>query len=261
MKRVAGMPPGVVLEKLLRRATKYVDVPLSTIELRNHGIKTERKVSYQNRKVLRELRHCLSHGTELIVYDIGGHTGRYAAAIAAASAVRQVVSFEPIRESFQELVDRTRDSGKVRAINLALGDERGEAEFQVNEAPGSSSFLEMLPSHVEHFPQTAMSSSLKVQVSKLDDVVAECRLTQPDIIKMDVQGYEDRVIAGGLETFQAATWCLIELSLVDLYEGAMTFDQLYRKVVSLGFRLCEVTDQLKGKDGTTLQMNALFERQ
>jgi FkbM family methyltransferase len=254
------MPTGVIAYKLLKKAELIIDIPLSWLELRNSGVSTLRRSAYAERKILRELLHCLRMENDLVVYDIGAHTGRYAAAIANSTAVRQVIAFEPIPDSFGMLKEHTQALGKVTPINLALGDETGRTRFFLNESRASSSLLPMHPRHVRHFPFTARVSQASVEIKTLDEVSAELRLVPPDIIKLDVQGYEDRVIAGGAETFGKARWCLIELSLVELYEGAATFDQLYRAMTSLGFALRQVTDQLVGQDGTPLQINALFEK-
>ena len=157
-----------------------------------------------------------------MVYDIGAHTGQYAAAIADARSVRKVIAFEPIPESYHQLVARTRDSEKIEAVHVALGIEPGQSKFFRNEFAASSSLLPMHARLIEQFPHATRADQITVEVETLDRVVKDLSLDMPDIIKLDVQGYEDRVIAGGQATFGVARWCLVELSLVELYEDTAT---------------------------------------
>jgi FkbM family methyltransferase len=260
MKRIVRMPPGLVAEKVLKRAQRAIDRPISRLELRNSGVSLTGPTSFSDRLILREIRQSLRSRNDLVVYDIGAHTGRYARAIASASSVCQVVSFEPIPESFEQLVQATSHLGKVLPINLALGDTSREAKFLQNNARASSSLLPMLARHSEEFPFTAGTHEIMVPVRRLDDIIHERGLRSPDVIKLDVQGYEDRVIRGGPEAFGSARWCHLELSLIALYEDSLQFDELYRIVADLGFTLAEFTDQLFGKSGNALQVNVLFER-
>ena len=58
--------------------------------------------------------------------------------------------------------------------------------------------------HKSEFPQTANSWPEEIEVRRLDDLADEMSLEPPIVIKVDVQGFEGRVIAGGKETFSGA---------------------------------------------------------
>lgn len=259
-KRIARMPRRQVALKVLEKGKRLIDVPGTALELQLSRVITTQRTTFEDREILREVKRCLSSGSRLVVFDIGAHKGHYAAAIASATSVGEVVAFEPIPESFDALKQVAKESTKIRPINIALGDKPGSSEFYVNDASASSSFLPMLESHVEHFPHTRNTRRITVEVETLDNVVASQGLPKPNLIKVDVQGFEDRVIAGGKKTFGAARWCLIEVSLVELYDGAGSFGVIYRSLADLGYELREVTSQLRGKNGDVLQMNVLFER-
>jgi len=79
-------------------------------------------------------------------------------------------------------------------------------------------------------------------------------------VKIDVQGFEDRVIRGGTEAIRHAQWLLLELSVVPLYDHAPSFDELYRLVSSVGFSFAGFTDQLEGRTGEPLQVDAIFRK-
>ncbi len=85
---------------------------------------------------------------------------------------------------------------------------------------------------------------------------------QDDIlIKLDVQGYEDRVIQGGLATLKRSRACIIEVSLDSLYDGQANCTTLFQLMQDLGFRYSGNLDQIQAKDGHVIFFNAVFVRE
>src|SRR5436190_7057303 len=99
----------------------------------------------------------------------------------------------------------------------------------------SSSLRGMGPTHVREFPWTAGGDQLAVRVSTLDVTFADVPLAGPLLVKIDVQGTEDLVIAGGRATLAEAAVVIIETSFEPLYEGQPLFDHIYRLMCAGGF--------------------------
>jgi hypothetical protein len=66
-------------------------------------------------------------------------------------------------------------------------------------------------------------------------VAAELDLTGNYLAKLDVQGFEDRVIRGGMKTLGAAKVIMMEITFQRLYEGQLLFEGLYDMLRPLGF--------------------------
>jgi hypothetical protein len=111
------------------------------------------------------------------------------------------------------------------------------------------------------FPGIAADDRIQVEVTRLDDYVREHSLPQPDLIKIDVQGYEDRVLRGGPMTIGKAKYCVIEMSMLPLYEGGPLFDDIYGMMRTMGFRLVGITGDLRGRSGRQLQADGIFVNQ
>jgi Methyltransferase FkbM domain len=80
-------------------------------------------------------------------------------------------------------------------------------------------------------------------------------------MKLDVQGYEDRVIRGGIETIKNASAVLTEISFERLYAKQPLFHDLYSLLYSLGFRLTAVVTNKHDASGIRIiQADAIFER-
>jgi FkbM family methyltransferase len=148
----------------------------------------------------------------------------------------------------------------VTCLNVAVGDTNGTSEFFVDMSSSSSSLLAMKQSHRELFPFTGTQETIPVIVARLDDVVIHEGLRYPDLVKIDVQGFEDRVIAGGTDALGHASFCIVEVSLLDLYEGAVGFDDIYETMKDLGFKVAGFSEAAVASDGRQAQIDVVFGR-
>jgi FkbM family methyltransferase len=196
------------------------------------------------------------------VIDAGAHTGEFARMIKELLPRVAVLSFEPLPDSFRRLEELMRGTEGFRAFNCALGEEEAELAMHHNEYAQSSSLLQMADLHREAFPETAREKTETVRVRRLDDVLAEVALEPELLVKIDVQGYEDKVIAGGERTLARARAVIIEVSFRELYEGQPLFDDIYRMLTSRGFTFMgHLYQLLNPSDGCVLQADALFIRE
>lgn len=246
--------------RVARRALRLADRPLSFFEVRASGLSFRSRPTFAERQVLDEVGWLLRRpGT--VLYDIGAATGVYSLAAAKVATVAQVVAFEPLADSFAALEARARAFPHVRCFNLALGDENRDAEIHRSSWRNTSSFLPVGDLTRQEFPKAAtLEADEVVRMARLDDVVAEHGLEPPDILKMDVQGLEDRVIRGAEQTLRQARLCLAEVSFRPLYDGAPLFDDVYPSLRELGFRLVAFVSPLRASDGSTISIDGVFER-
>jgi hypothetical protein len=94
---------------------------------------------------------------------------------------------------------------------------------------------------------------------RLDDLAAELDIRAPFLVKMDVQGFEDKVIAGGPNTIRRADIVVVEVSMIRLYAGQPLFADIYRMMTDLGFQYRGNWEQcISPLDGQVLQADAIF---
>jgi FkbM family methyltransferase len=208
-----------------------------------------------------ELRPALSCKRAIVVYDIGAHHGEFASLIAHSRNVSAIYCFEPVSRIFVKLVERTEQFKKVQCFRIALGGENSICRIHVNDFTPSSSILRMTSTHVEEYPFTRNSHKEEVQMVTLDEAVQMYGLAPPDFIKIDVQGYEDRVIQGGANIVNKAKYCMIELSLVNLYEEGMLITDMNSLMRNLGFRLVGIIGKNVGRSGEILQLDGLYKNE
>ena len=221
--------------------------------------------TFKDRMLVRELVAMSDHRDWYLsndfktVIDIGAFIGAFAYGINTILPDAQIYSFEPLLENYQKLVNNLAPARHFQAFHTALGDQKGEMNFWKSDFMASSSALPMAELHKNTFPQSAHATVMTVPVARLDDYLPSMELEPPVLLKVDVQGYEDKVLLGGSETLQKVNFVLSEVSYKPLYEGQVLFDQIYARLGEQGFDYAGNFDSLISPvDGTILQSDALF---
>ena len=115
--------------------------------------------------------------------------------------------------------------------------------------------------HKEAFPSTKDSQTVNVKIARLDDIAPELNLGKSLFIKIDVQGYEDKVLIGGKKTIKRSKVVIVETSFTTLYESQPLFDDIYSVLREWGFTYMGMIDQLLDpRTGKILQGDAVFIR-
>ena len=164
-------------------------------------------------------------------------------------------------DCYDELTKSFKNVPQFKAFNLALGSEAGKIEMHRSEYSLSSSILPMAELHKASFPFTRNETIQEIDVVRLDDMAVELELFEPILIKLDVQGFEDKVIEGGKDVFSRANIVITEMSVEELYKGQKLFDDIYRILVDFGFVYRGNYEQLfNPHDGRVLQVDGIFVR-
>lgn len=157
-----------------------------------------------------------------VFVDIGANIGSYT--ILASEVGAKCIAFEPAPVAF-EWLRRNVLLNEADAIlhNLAVGAEDGEILFTTT--------LDSM-NHVlawgEHRDEVT-----PVRVVRLDDALS----VAPTVIKIDVEGFEKHVLAGGRNTF---TNPMLRAVIMELNGSAMRYGvddmDVYSEILELGFR-------------------------
>jgi FkbM family methyltransferase len=127
----------------------------------------------------------------IVIYDIGANIGFFSLFAASLPQVK-VIAIEPLKSHF-ELFQRSLGinanySSKVHLVVTALGPkEGGSLCMEVQKSNAAATYVNIHASEE--------NCANRVPVQTLDGLVAQFGL--PDIIKIDVEGYEPRVFEGG----------------------------------------------------------------
>jgi FkbM family methyltransferase len=206
-------------------------------------------------------KQLLRYGPATIL-DVGANDGHSAKVFRELMPDVTIYSFEPLADCFARVSEVLKASPPGKAFHFALGETNESTVIHHNEYSPSSSLLPMDQMHRDEFPRTVKSTEETIEVRRLDDVIDELSMTSPLVVKIDVQGFEDRVIRGGVQTLKQAAAIVVELSSYPLYAGQPSFADVHDQLDELGFVFRGTIDQmLSPKDGRILQFDGLFENQ
>lgn len=138
------------------------------------------------------LRRFYRGGTFL---DVGSSLGLYPVSLGREVAARggSIISVEPVPLNLTRQVANLRLNGiesLVTILPVGLGSSAGELRMRVDR------------SGADHNALIAKDGALVVPIRRLDDVMEELGFPNVTLIKMDVEGFEPEVIAGGRETIR-----------------------------------------------------------
>lgn len=151
--------------------------------------------TYENAKQAMIRRH-LRPGMTFI--DAGANMG-YFTLLGAKLVGRSgtVIAIEPAPENYAYLRRSIELNGysQVRALPIALGDHAGTGQLQILPLSTAHTFTQLKPQY-SNLPK------VEVPIATLDSVVADQKLEHVDMVKIDVQEWEEEVLRGATNTLR-----------------------------------------------------------
>lgn len=201
-----------------------------------------------------------SHNINTVI-DVGANTGQFATMLFTSGFKGKVISFEPLPDAYTILKKQSRNNPNwFIAERCALGNKNYIAYLNVSGNSLSSSILPMLSKHLNAAPESKYVKRIKVKVVRLDDIIKKYVSIENQIfLKIDTQGYEDKVLEGGRNLLTRVIGLQLELSLVPLYKDQLLYDEMVLKIRKLGFDLFGIFPGFIDKtNGKLLQVDGIF---
>ncbi|MGH6954459.1 MAG: FkbM family methyltransferase [Alphaproteobacteria bacterium] len=174
---------------------------------------------------------------DAVVFDVGAHAGQFTKLFARLAPRGRVYAFEPGGYALSILgrAVRWRRLTNVTIVPAALGDRAGWGTLATPIKQGGSRGFGL--SHLGRPDGRWPAGCEQVRVLTLDLFAAESGLGRLDFIKADIEGWEGRMIAGGLATLDRFRPALL-LELVDghLARAGDSVAGLWDRLVGLGYR-------------------------
>lgn len=216
---------------------------------------------------LRSVRHPIGRRARLmtslgidLVIDVGANRGQFGVEIRRAGYTGRIVSIEPLAAPFRQLARLAARDERWTVIRSAVGPRAGSATIHVAANGGaSSSVLPMLDLHARSAPEARYVADESVEMATLDELVGPVSGDPVAMLtKIDVQGYELQVLAGGQATLARSMLVQLEMSLLPLYETAPTHQEILELMARHGFRLVGIEPGFASPTGLLLQADGIF---
>jgi len=172
------------------------------------------------------------------ILDIGANVGQSGESFRLMGFSGQIVSFEPVSHLYEQLRIKAGSDPLWHVEKLALGRSSGRIEINVSGGhAGASSILEMTDNVRTNAPDQRAVRKEQVEMTTLAAVLDKY-YPRGDrcFLKIDVQGYEKKVLEGGLDALHKVIGMKIEMSLVQNYEGETLLTEMLPFLYGLGFR-------------------------
>lgn len=176
-----------------------------------------------------------------VVIDVGANVGLYAHTVRNVGFAGKMISFEPLTEAFQVLKKISLEDSDWDVYNFALGDENQEAIINISQNSVSSSILESDENLNKLCPQAEYSSTEIITIKRLDSIIDD--VCPPDaklFVKIDTQGFEPQVVNGCLGCLDRIVAFQLEIPLMELYKGELTFTDIIKFMDNVGYKLVKI---------------------
>jgi FkbM family methyltransferase len=171
-----------------------------------------------------------------LVLDVGANVGQYALALRREGGYRgRILSFEPVAEAYDTLARAAASDPAWDCLRLALSDQDGTAEITVATSTECSSFLPLNNPTRSAVRDARPVTTESVRTARLDSL-PPFKPSDVVMLKLDVEGFEPRVLAGAAETLNRITLLECELAFDQhLYKDRPTFRGMVDLIDDFGF--------------------------
>lgn len=197
------------------------------------------------------------------ILDVGANEGSMTKFFRRLAPDATIYAFEPIPFLADKIKADNKEDSNLIVVNSALGEKDETLKMFLNPFHYSSSILPLGETAKNHLPHVDnQMEEIEIKVVKLDNLIDVTEIQKPCLIKVDVQGFEDRVIDGGIKIFKEAEVIIIEMAVQKgIYEGESLFNDIYQRLINLGFEFRGVYDQYNSpKNGMALYCDGIFMR-
>jgi FkbM family methyltransferase len=180
-----------------------------------------------------------------VVWDVGANIGSFALQVVRDSRVTTVCAFEPDPLTLQTLSTNLELNGNpARLYPLALSDAT-ERKALIHGPTTNSGMSTLSPT--EHTGMTTHVShpghplpAFEVACRTTDDLIARGEVPAPTLMKIDVEGWEYRVLNGAQELLRSARLKAIVFEAGRDATGQLADDRLGRLLLQSGYSLSHI---------------------
>lgn len=207
-----------------------------------------------NKETFRRQRHYVRDAQT--VFDVGAWVGQTANGYRKLYPDARIYAFEPAPMACDMLIERfARDAG-VSIYCVAMGDSECIQPLHINAPGQESSLLAMTEDYQARGMMTV--EDVWVYTTTLDLFCKRWGIGQVDVLKLDVQGTEMRVLEGARGLFDGNQVGMVftELNFWEQYHGQCWWHEVGAWLADYGFQLCELAPQWR--QGHVSHANGVF---
>jgi FkbM family methyltransferase len=168
------------------------------------------------------------------IVDVGANRGNWTRSAIRFFPDAQYTLVEPqdhLKVHVEDLIAR---GYKIRWVNAAVGDKPGILPFTIASRDDSSTLT-----LGEKEAQASGAHQVPMQVITLNELVASGSAPPPDLVKIDAEGFDLKVLAGASNLIGKTDIFLAEAMVCGPYENSVL--DVVQYMASAGYRLIDIT--------------------
>ncbi|HEC65392.1 MAG TPA: FkbM family methyltransferase, partial [bacterium] len=157
----------------------------------------------------------------------------------------QVYALEPVPKNFDILTKNIKVNGykNVKAYCTAISSKNGSSKIALKDESNLCSMLdisdETISTHLKQKMPELIREFIKVDTVSLDEFLDKEKVSQVNLIRMDIEGYEVEAIKGMINTLKNTPPPLklfFEVHNIAFNEPEVTIGSLLKQLLTIGFR-------------------------
>lgn len=184
-----------------------------------------------------------------LIFDIGANQGQSIERFKKIFEQPNIHAFEPIKSEFNILKEKYYSDKNITLNNLAVGNINNQKKiFYVNAKTSTSSFnklksnskwLKTRSKELNISTNKFIKESVKINIVTIDNYCLKNNIKRIDILKIDTQGYEDKILEGAQKVLSSGIVSIIELEIMfdNVYQKYLTFSKIEKFLIHNNFRL------------------------
>ena len=157
---------------------------------------------FTQQKILKVLSKNFENNSLSVLVDVGSHKGEYINSIKKKFNIQKIYGFEPNPDIYEILKKKIVDE-KINLYNFGISDKNGKIEFYKNLETSSSTINKLNTKSKYYkkkyfllniFNSKEVIKKIEINVLRLDEFIHSNKIDKIDLIKIDTEGYEFKVI-------------------------------------------------------------------
>ncbi len=154
-------------------------------------------LGYFKRNIKDQLKCCI---------DVGAHHGETIKSFNKVFKIEKIIAFEPSQENFKILSEKNKNIKNLEIYNIGLGEKKEILNFK-QHVESQSSTLTKINYQSNYYKRKNFYLNFfnkdkiqfydsKVKIDRLDNILNSLKIHYVDILKIDTEGYDFKVIKG-----------------------------------------------------------------
>lgn len=142
-----------------------------------------------------------------------------------AAGIKRFVYIEPCAATFNVLRNKFAAHHHIQLFNCACGDvDCEQVMYTGSQNQGQSNSLLKMDKHLQIHPGITLPTTELVQVKRLDSLGLAHKGYQ--LLTLDCQGFENRVLRGAEQTLKQINWVYTEINKTSVYHDCALVDEM-----------------------------------